>query len=340
MKKLIIYLLALGAMFTACENQEWDFPDYDYSTVYFAYQTPVRTLVLGTDYVFDNTLDNEHRCRIMATMGGVYENNNDVTINVEVDNSLCDNLIFGSDSSHSVLAMPAEYYSLAADRQIVIPAGDLMGGIDVQLTDAFFNDTLSTQNNYVIPLVMTEVTNADSILSGSAAVDSPDRRISSDWASGEAPKNYILYAVKFINPWHATYLRRGVSEVDGAFTHSYHEKYVEYDEECSMLTISRNSVSLSLEAMNPDSTTTPFRIVLNFDDNNNCTVEDPGSGGYSASGSGQYVPDGDSWGGEPRNVLYLDYEVDFGGSLHSFTDTLVLRDRGVKFETFTTTVIN
>ena len=339
MKKLIIYLFTLGALFTACENQEWDFPDYDYSTVYFAYQRPVRTLVLGTDYVFDNTLDNEHKCRIMATMGGVYTNDNDVIIDVEVDNSLCDNLIFDSDLAHSVLPMPAEYYSLSSDMQIVIPAGDLMGGIEVQLTDAFFEDTLSTQNNYVIPLVMTDVTNADSILSGSAAVEMPDRRILADWVSGEAPKNYILYAVKFMNPWHASYLRRGVEVVDGSTTITYHETYVEQDEVCTTQTLSNDAVSLALEATNADETTTPFELILTFDAGNNCSVSNPASATYTVSGSGSYMEDADMWGGEARDALYLQYEVDLSGSVHTFTDTLVLRDRGVGFETFNATVI-
>ena len=84
------------AVFAACENKDWEFPDFDYTTVYFAYQSPVRTLVLGKDNVFDNSLDNEHKCLIMATMGGVYENKKDITIDVVVDNSLCENLKFGS----------------------------------------------------------------------------------------------------------------------------------------------------------------------------------------------------------------------------------------------------
>ena len=75
MKKLF-YLFSLLALvsFSSCENGDWSFPDYGTTTVYFAYQYPVRTIVLGNDEVFDNTLDNQHKCMIKATMGGVYEN--------------------------------------------------------------------------------------------------------------------------------------------------------------------------------------------------------------------------------------------------------------------------
>jgi hypothetical protein len=36
--------------------------------------------------------------------------------------------------------------------------------------------------------------------------------------------------------------------------------------------------------------------------------------------------------------LYLKYQVNFTTTTHNLTDTLVIRDRMVKFETFTPTV--
>lgn len=97
MKKLF-YLFSLLALvsFSSCENGDWSFPDYGTTTVYFAYQYPVRTIVLGNDEVFDNTLDNQHKCMIKATMGGVYENQTSPVVDIEVVNSLCDNLKFSS----------------------------------------------------------------------------------------------------------------------------------------------------------------------------------------------------------------------------------------------------
>lgn len=45
MKKLF-YLFSLLALvsFSSCENGDWSFPDYGTTTVYFAYQYPVRTI--------------------------------------------------------------------------------------------------------------------------------------------------------------------------------------------------------------------------------------------------------------------------------------------------------
>jgi hypothetical protein len=338
MKKFIFILLIVLAAFTACENQDWEFPDFDYTTVYFAYQSPVRTLVLGTDYVFDNSLDNEHKCLIMATMGGVYENKNEITIDVVVDNSLCENLKFGTDTSE-VIAMPSNYYTLPGDMQIVIPSGKLMGGIEVQLTDAFFMDSLSTGIAYVIPLVITSVTNADSILSGTTEIDNADRRIETEWSI--LPKDYILYAIKYINPWHASYLRRGIDIGVGNSGNTaldttcvYHEKYVEWDEVCEAKTKSIDEVTIDLNTKSKGNINLPYILVLGFDENNNCTISNPDTASYTLTGSGKYIKDGDMWGDKKRDVLYLNYTIDFGTTTHTMTDTLVMRSRGIEFETF------
>jgi hypothetical protein len=53
--------------------------------------------------------------------------------------------------------------------QIVIPPGRMMGGLEIELTDAFFADTASFTTNFVIPLIMENVNGADTILSGETA---------------------------------------------------------------------------------------------------------------------------------------------------------------------------
>ena len=146
MKKILI-ILALVIGMTACENQEWNFPDYDYTSGYFPYQFPVRTLVLG-DYIFDNTNDNNHMFKISATMGGVYENGMDRAFNIQYAPELAQNVLFKANTTDTVRLMPQAYYTLSSSTQLVIPKGEMSGGIDVQLTDAFFNDPLSIKNTY------------------------------------------------------------------------------------------------------------------------------------------------------------------------------------------------
>ena len=334
-------VLSAGAlallMMTSCENQEVEFPDFEYTSVYFPYQYPVRTIVLGED-IYDNTLDNEQKIKIYATMGGAYENNQEVEIDIAVEEALTNNLYF--DDGSAVQAMPADYYSLA--RQGISLNGELQGGVEVQMSDAFFADESSISTTYVIPLRMTGVANADSILDGSALVADPVRPNAADWSV--QPKDFVLYAVKFINPWDANYLRRGediITENGETTTVVRHEEYVEDDEVVNLSTASLNSVTMPVHTtveQGGEPVTLTCELILTFADNNECTITS-GTEGYTASGSGKFVNDGEknSWGGEDRNALYLDYEVDFLARQYQTKDTLVVRDRGVKIETFNPT---
>jgi len=333
MKNSILAYCLLLAVFSSCSNKSLTFPDYKYTTVYFAYQSPVRTLDLGDD-IFDNSLDNAHKCTIEATMGGVYKNTADISISVSVDTTLCNNLLF-SDGGSPVIPMPAGYYTLPKDMTIHIPSGSVEGGLEVQLTDAFFADPRSITNTFVIPLRMTSVKNADSILVGKSDLSSPDPRVVGDWTT--PPKNYILYAIKYINPWHGNYLRRGTEQIHdngGDTTIVYHTPFVETDQVVSTGTVSLSTDSLLLDGKSRTNVDIPFQLLLTFDNNGKCTIANPPSAAYTLTGSGEFVKGGDSWGNQPRDVLHLKYTVNFGTDTHTFTDTLVVRDRGIKFETF------
>ncbi len=335
-KTFIITLLAalVTGLFTSCENGEWEFPDYEYTAVYFAYQSPVRTIVLGED-VFDTSLDNEYKCQIMATMGGVYSNNKNVEIGIRVDNSLCNDLIY-NNTDQDILPMPSNYYSLSSDK-IIIEKGKILGGVTVQLTDAFFNDPKSLETIYVIPVVMTGVVNADSILSGIPMVDNPKRGVAGDW--DVQPKDYVLYAIKYINKYDANYLRRGVDVISGgqSGTIKRHANYVEQDEVIdnistrSLTTIAWEHQTRDINNINRNS-----QLLLTFNEQGDCTVSS-GTEGIAVAGSGKFVPKGDkkSWGEKDRDVIYLDYTVNYGDIQVATKDTLVVRDRGVKAEWFT-----
>lgn len=334
--KSMVALAAMALTTVSCENGDWEFPDYGHTAVYFAYQSPIRTITLGEDY-YDTTLDNEHKCQIMATMGGVYANNKDITIDIKVDNTLCDGKIF-KDNNRDIVPMPASHYTLSSDK-IVIPSGKLLGGVTVQLTDAYFNDPLSTQLNYVIPVVMTKVTGADSILVGKKKeiVTNPVRTNANDW--DVLPQDYILYAVKYISKYDANYLRRGTDEYSGAKTGTVtrQEEYVEKDEVINgFSTLGINVVEWERPTKDAIGNNVDCRLKLTFDENGRCTVTS-NSEGVTATGSGEYVVRGEknSWGGKDRDALYLDYTIEYSGIKCHTKDILVVRDRGVKAEWFT-----
>lgn len=337
-KSTILSMMLLAGVLTACYNQDWEFPDYKYTTVYFAYQTPVRTIVLGED-IYDTSLDNAHKCKIMATTGGVYQNNQNIVLDLSLDEKLCEGFTFG-EGGEVVEAMPHHYYNYNdfVNTKLTIPAGQIAGGIEVQLTDEFFKDEKAIRNKYVIPMVINSVVNADSILRGKPAVENPNRMIATDW--GTQPKDYILYCIKYINPWHATYLRRGkevVTENGDQREIIRHASYVEKDEKCALNTRNLKTVTASFKTYDKDKLEVPFTMLLTFDDNNNCTVKQEEGADYVINGSGKFVKDGDkkSWGQEDRDAIFLDYTLTLGNSnTYAIKDTLVVLTRGVVAETF------
>ena len=333
----IFCIVLVAGSLAACDNQDIEFDDYKFQAVYFGSQYPVRTLQLGDDEFMDLTLDNQHKFKIMATMGGSYNNARNRVIDLAGDESPSANL-FSADNETPVLPMPKEYYQLASE-QIVLPAGSELDGVEVKLTDAYFADEKALGRNYVSPLRMTGVQGADSILSGLAGVDNPDLCVASDWI--KAPRNYVLYCVRYVNPWHAVYVRRGkdkITDATGTTTETIrHQEYVEIDEVVIVFTAAYKKVRLPLTIKKDDGTDVNYELTLTFDDNNQCSVS-AGADNLEVSGSGKFVMDGEkqSIGGLDRNALYLDYQVKFKELNRTYitTDTLVVRHRGVKPEYF------
>lgn len=313
MKKKFLGLCFAVAVLSAC-NKEKIFPDYEYQTVYFAYQYPVRTVTFGED-IFNTDLDNQGKIKIFAATGGVYFAKSDVNISVAVDNTLLGNGMTFTPGGEDILPMPDKYFTLA-DNKIVIPKGQLSGGVEVQLTDQFFADPLSIKNKYVIPLRIINVTNADSIL---------------------PQKNFVLYAVKYVNKWHGNYLRRGNDVFTGSVnqTVARRTQFVENNEVKRMNTRSLTELELPLTFKDNVGNNINCTLLLTFDGSDNCTIKSV-TNNITATGTGKFVKRGEknSWGNKDRDALYLNYQVDLPNFRVATTDTLVMRDRAVTMETF------
>ena len=379
MKIKYLIICAIAFSFMACENQENDFDDFGSTSVYFPFQTPVRTLIQGKYDLGFNENDNNGRFEIGVVMSGVYNNDKDRRVHFELAPELIDASALGVDTVN-VQVLPASYYTIEQESPVTIPSGSTGGRIPVQLSDAFFDDPLSfaefEEVHYVIPLRITDYEELDSLLTGVPLVDDPIKIRDEDW--GPLPKDYTLFGIKFMNKYDAIYLRRGedaavgfnesvtvyengnptetVSEaIEGSTVYS--AEYVVQDELLPLSTVGRSEVTTTIDVRRPGlAADVQLSLLLTFNDNEEITVSnaDPNSN-ITVTGTGSFVEDGDEWGGESRDVIYLDFQyieqdvevsqVFFFGSLvstttstfelnHQVNDTLVIRDRDVRFEEF------
>ena len=351
--KKYIYGVALGALsltVASCYNADRDFPDYEGGTkAYFAYQNPIRTLVLGND-IYDNSLDNAHKCRIWATMGGAY-GGRDAVVNVIIDESLCDNLYFlddGGYESRKVLPLPHDFYNYEDVKNATINYnGDSRGYLEIQFTDKFFENakTSSADTTYVIPVRMTGVTGIDALLSGTPNKENPIRQNANDWSI--LPKDYTLYCVRYMNPWQGKYIRRGVDEVteaeDGSvWTHIRKDSTLylsdpgrytinlvhQKDEVVGITTKSLNvanfpiTVERNVDAKKKARQSLPCNLILTFN-GDDCTITTTDAN-VEVSGTGKFIAKGTErseyaefqWGslnGElvQRDILDLSYTIKF-----------------------------
>lgn len=304
----------------SCESGDKTFPDYEGgTTVYFPYQYPVRTIVLGDDE-YDTSMDKAHKCKIMATFGGSYNGSNG-NVTVAVDESLCNNLFY-EDGVTPVKAMPSSYYKLSTTTLNF--NGTMNGATEVQLEDAFFNDPDAVKNTYVIPLVITGQSGFDKILTGSLLEGQQGSRTdASVW--DVKPMDYVLYCVKFQNKYSGWWRTHGTTSTDD----------IESAPEVQIRSLSLNTCAYTVSYQEGDQIYYAD-LLLNFDGSNNCTISSL-TEGVTASGSGSW---GDNtmikaWGNKDRDGMELNYNVDFGdGHKLAVHENMVWERSGVTIEEF------
>ena len=292
-----IVSLSFAAGLTSCKSGDQDFPDFDYQSCYFAKQYPVRTIELGNDLYVDLTNDNLHKFEIQAVMGGAYSNPRDITITYAIKPGLCEGLTFEDGSA--VTPMPQEYYELLNDK-IVIPSGQPVGGLGIQLKDAFFNDPLSITNHYVIPVRIESAEGVDTILES---------------------KRFTLYAVKYVNKYHAEYLIGG--DLYGATV--------------NVTTKNLHTGLFNYAAKDASGVAHNCEIQLNFDADDNCTVTS-NTEGFTVQGSGRWVEADETQlvGNRHPDTIYLNFTVknEVLGINTTENYVLTVKTRGVKSENF------
>ncbi|MFO7720856.1 MAG: DUF1735 domain-containing protein, partial [Gillisia sp.] len=85
--KIFPGLLLATLMLAACENDPINFDDFTTQSVYFPLQYPIRTIVLGEDRI-DNSIDLQKAFNIGVSIGGMYENTSDRSVDFILDPSI------------------------------------------------------------------------------------------------------------------------------------------------------------------------------------------------------------------------------------------------------------
>lgn len=342
MKKVFFYLLLILGI-GACENQPLEFDDFDYKSVYFPIQLPVRTLSLGEDRI-DNTLDKEYKFDIGVSIGGMYENKWNWTVDYTLDAALTDSVYQNAVPNYApiykVLPLPASYYTIAPQNSVTIPSGSYNGLVRVELNSSFFDDTISLTGRYVIPLRITD-TSADTILLGKPAITNADERIRSNWESNKSPKDWVMYGIKYVNAYHGTYLHRGVDYIDStasgvhADTIRFRNRYVEKDALIVLTSVARNKVMTNGVGNLYGTNSMELTFANDKGESGSITITPRFGSPIVVTGSGQYnekTTSEESWTGLKWQSMYLSYSYDNAGLTHNVRDTLVFRDRGIKWQ--------
>ena len=195
MKKITIACLLLTALLTSCYE---DFiKEFDYTSIYFMYQTNVRTFVVGEGM----------KIEVGAALGGIRENTRDRVVNFTMDDKLVTPDILAAMKvganyiKEAILpvtalkVMPADYFTISDKAKMVIKAGQHSGSVVIKADSAKFVQDAATINPvYAIPFYINTA-DADSVL---------------------ATKRYAVIALKYENMLFGNYWHGGVTTVKDA----------------------------------------------------------------------------------------------------------------------------
>lgn len=144
--------------------------DYDYSSVYFASQKPLRTVIA----------DREMSIEVGVAIGGKREVNMSDWAKFIIDPELIEDT--------GLELMPQDYYILSNSNTFTISDRNLpIADVKISFTDKFYSDPRSAECHYAIPFKVVE-SSLDSILAG---------------------KSHSVVAVKYISSYQGTYYVKG-----------------------------------------------------------------------------------------------------------------------------------
>lgn len=171
--------------------------DFDYTSIYFPYQTDVRTFIIGEGMQIE----------VGAALGGIRQNDKDRVVNFNLDEKLLtpdilaamkSGVTYIKDAVQPVSALkllPTTYFSISDKAKMVIKSGQHSGTVVIKADSAKFVQDAATINPvYALPFNITTA-DADSI---------------------PPTKRYAVIALKYENMLFGNYWHGGVTTVKDA----------------------------------------------------------------------------------------------------------------------------
>jgi hypothetical protein len=305
MKKIFALLILSIALFSCYDEYVKDFT---YSSIYFAYQFDVRTVVVGEGMKVD----------LGVALSGVDGNKMDRNVSFSIDNNLITPAILTSmkgganyiKSSVSgvttLLPLPSNYYTLSDNSQIVIKSGQNSGSIVLKADSVnFLADAITLKANYAIGLNITSA-DADTIL---------------------PLKRYTVVGLKYENMLFGNYWHGGVTTVKDAAgnvvqTIKYYTTFPTPENTIWTLTTVAPNALVSNGYSN--STTGKQELKLTLDGTDIAV-----SSGTTSTNT--YLPDGTSTFNAAKLLqnrkIFLNYKYVVGANTYYVQDTLTFRNR-------------
>ena len=314
MKAKLFFLLTVILSLTSCQKYEDFIEDFDYSTTYFAYQKPVRT-------VFSDDLSIE----IGVVLGGKRENKTDERVTFQIEPEMLQDVDYVGSNQFKLL--PEDYYSLSDNNTIIIPKGKFLGTVRLTLNkEKFLMDPLAVESTYALPIRITE-SSTDQILKG-------------DIEAGIAAKDYTIVVIKYISEYHGVYYHRGHrTSYDNLGNMIETLKYVgEHEEDIYIKNLVWNLGTINASSLTTDgvaeflSGTSKYSMVLNINENNSVSISDNLSPGSSQITGIKDL--GDSKYDREKKQFYLNYEYidEASGIRYVMADTLIYRNTEMELE--------
>lgn len=306
--KWIIISLCV-AFFFSCEKYEDFTSDFDYTSVYFAYQNPVRT-------VYANNLEIE----VGVVLGGKRMNDKDETVAYRIAPELLTNKsIVGNNN---FIMLPTDYFTLSSPDQFIIPKGEFLGKTKLVLNaDKFLNDPLATSNTYAVPLLIT-TTSLDSIIVGE---------------NNATRKDYSIVVIKYVHNLHGVYYHRGQRTKYDKNTDSLIDVYryvtEEQEEEFiqnivwDMFTVDNQTLRTNGVGEKTTSSDGKYAMEITVDSDNNVSITNT-----SQSLIDNIVDLGGSIYNSSKKAFYLNYEYVDDNHRYVMKDTLYFRNNNLKLE--------